>query len=250
MCRLARVPVVLLVCLSGMLPCALGGEDFSLDLDLTYDGKYVWRGINVVDDHVLQPSVTAGWRGFSVNIWGNRDMTGENNAANDFTEIDFTADYSWTQGPVDLSVGAIRYTFPHGGGPSTTEFYGAAALETVLSPGITVYQDVEEADGTYVSVAVGHSFEEVWAPAEGVSAGLDLGLSVGMGSSDYNRFYYGAGGGALTDLLLTAGLPIRIGENATLTPSLNYSSLLDGDIRDAMADDTNLWGGLSLAVSF
>ncbi len=246
----ARMLCVVMVSLSGMLPCALGDEDFSLGLDLTYSGKYVWRGVNVVDDHVLQPSLTAGWRGFSVNVWGNRDLTSENGSANDFTEIDFTADYSWTHGPAALSVGAIRYIFPHSGGHSTTEFYGSVALDMVLSPSLTVYQDVEEADGTYVSMAVGHSIDEIWRPSEGVTAGLELGLSVGMGSSEHNRFYYGAGGGALSDLLLTVGLPVQMGEHSTLTPFLNYSSLLDGQIRDAMSDDSNLWGGLSLAVSF
>lgn len=219
-------------------------------LDLTYNSKYVWRGINVTDDHVLQPAVTVGYEGLSFNIWGNRDLTDENDMASDFNEIDFTVDYSWEYEDLGFSVGAIRYTFPHGGGKSTTELYGAVAVDTMLSPTLAVYADVEEADGAYATLGVAHSFGQVLEFAEGVGMAFDVGATVGFGSSNYNEFYFGQDKSAFTDLLLEAGFPIDLGDGWALTPAVYFSQLLDDDIRDSVDDDTNVWGGVTLSYAF
>src|SRR5690606_16941786 len=48
------------------------------DFELGAYSKYVWRGINVVDDFVLQPSLTFSHGPWSVNFWGNYETTGVN----------------------------------------------------------------------------------------------------------------------------------------------------------------------------
>ncbi len=220
------------------------------ELDLTYNGKYVWRGINTVDGDVFQPSATIGYDGLSFNVWGNMDLDDANGQSGDFTEYDLTLDYSWTWDTVDLSVGAIYYTFPHSSAPSTTELYAGATLDLPLSPGITVYQDVDEADGSYISLSAGHSLEDIWTPARGVSVSAAVDGSVAYGTSHYNDYYYGEDSGALTDALLSLSFPVSLGENVSLTPAVNYSSLLDEDIRDNMSDDDNLWAGITISWAF
>ena len=45
--------------------------------------QYVWRGYALSDAHkgmVIQPSVTASYRGFSLNVWGNFDTVNKNPA--------------------------------------------------------------------------------------------------------------------------------------------------------------------------
>ena len=40
--------------------------------DVGVFSKYMWRGWELSDDSiVIQPSVTVGYRGFSLNLWGN-----------------------------------------------------------------------------------------------------------------------------------------------------------------------------------
>ncbi len=225
-------------------------KDWYLAIDAAYNSKYVWRGIAVVDDHVFQPSVTIGYGNLSLNVWGSRDLTSENGSAGDFTEIDYTIDYSWSHDDLGFSVGAIYYDFPHDGGAGTYEVYGAASLDVMLSPTLTLYADIDEADGMYATFGVGHSFRGLWQPLKDVSLGLDVGASVGLGSSNYNDFYFGVDETALTDALVSVGWPLQIGERWTLTPSVCFSQLLDGDIRDALSNDSNMWGGISLAFSF
>jgi hypothetical protein len=165
------------------------GPQLSFALDLTYNGKYVWRGINTVDGGVFQPSATVAYGGLSFNVWANMDLDDVNGQSGDFTEYDLTMDYSWTWKPVDLSVGTIHYTFPHSDAPSTTELYAGLSLDLPLSPGLTVYHDVDEADGAYIALSAGHALEDIWKPAEDVSVSVALDASVAYGTSSYNDFY-------------------------------------------------------------
>jgi hypothetical protein len=237
-------------------PAADAAKDWSLTLDATFNGKYIWRGINLVDDPVFQPSVAFSYRGLTASVWGNMELTntntfpGHGDTAGDFTEVDYILDYSWAWRGVNLSAGAIYYDFPNTSAPSTTELYGVVALDVLLAPSVTLYQDIDEADGTYVNFALGHTFEDVWQPSETVSMSVDLSGSVGLGSANFNSFYYGVDQTAFTDVLVSLGLPLEIGERWTVTPSLNYSSLLDDDIRGGMSNDGNLWFGTSLAFTF
>jgi hypothetical protein len=228
------------------------GSQVSFDFSVTYNTKYVWRGINVVDGSVLQPSATVSYRDLSLNVWGNRDLTGKNGQRGDFTEYDVTLDYSlWSWRNLWLNVGTIYYKFPHSDAPSTNELYASVGMDTILSPSLTVYQDVDEADGTYASFSVGHEIADAVSFSE--TAGLDIALtaSLGYGSSNYNDFYYsGVDSSGFTDVMMGISFPIRITENFVLTPAVNYSELLDSDIRDSMSDDSNVWGGLTASYSF
>ena len=50
------------------------GERPTASADISVLSKYVWRGYELNDDSlVLQPSVTVGYKGFSLNLWGNLD---------------------------------------------------------------------------------------------------------------------------------------------------------------------------------
>lgn len=254
----ALILATVIVCLTATPALAQEPADASVEvaLDLAYNLKYIWRGINLVDDPVFQPSASASWRGLTLSVWGSMETTNYNlypgygSTAGDFTEIDYTLDYSWSCGKVNLSGGVIHYQFPNTGISSTTELYLAAGLDVPLAPTVTVYQDVDEADGTYATLSLGHTLEDVWKPAEGISMSVDLSASVGFGSSDHNGFYYGTGDAGFTDATLSAGLPFKLGERLTLTPSINYSALLDSDLRSGMARDDNLWAGISLGLSF
>ena len=72
---------------------------FSADISVDYYGKYIWRGQNVNDESVLQPNVSGSAYGFTGSIWANIDLTNgphqaAPNNAGEFSEIDYTLDYS------------------------------------------------------------------------------------------------------------------------------------------------------------
>lgn len=63
--------------------------------DAAVMSKYVWRGILLTDDPVLQPSLTVGCLDVSINILGSMDLTDVNDNGKEFNELDFTIDYSF-----------------------------------------------------------------------------------------------------------------------------------------------------------
>lgn len=219
--------------------------------------KYIWRGQNAVDDWVLQPSASIGYKGLTASAWGNLDLTGENGNRGEFSEVDLTLDYSGQFSGLDIlgySVGLIYYDFPvPGAGDDTTELYWGLNLDVPASPSVTVYHDVDEAEGTYVSLAVGHTFAEAFELGPGMPVALDLGASLGWGSASYNKYYWGPNSSKLNDLVLSLGLPFEIA-GFTVTPSVNYVTLVSDAIRQTDAYGRNsddMWyAGIGFAKEF
>ncbi len=222
-------------------------DEVNVDLTADFFGKYIWRGQNLTDEPVFQPGITIGYGGFSGGVWGNMDMTGENGESGEFTELDYFGGYSFEITEViTAEVGAINYHFPSVV-PDTTELYWSIGLDMTLSPSVTVYHDIDSADGTYVNLGIGHTVE-----LGSEMPGLELGAGLGWGSSSYNEFYWGVDDSALNDLALNASLPFRVG-SFTIAPSVNYVTLLDNDIKDSDAFDKKsdyFYWGVSLSTSF
>jgi uncharacterized protein (TIGR02001 family) len=235
-----------------MAGAALAQEDtvenarLTVSGDVALFGKYVWRGISTTDGAVVQPSVTLEHpSGLCFNLWANVDATDVNDQSGKISEIDYTLDYTWQGYGSDLSVGAVHYTFPNTGIESTSEVYLGAGFDAPLCPCARLYYDFGQTDGFYLSLGGSHSL--------GLSAGrldsIDLSASLGLGSSNYNSFYFGEGKTALTDLLLSAGAPIQVNNNLTVVPSITYTCILDGSLRDKVDEPDNLFAGVVASFS-
>ena len=236
---------------------AVAESEVGVGLDVAALSSYVWRGQTLNDKMVVQPSLTASKAGFAINTWANYNVDGAYDG--DFSEVDLTASYSQAVGPVALGAGLVQYTFPNQtlavedgedvAYPGTVEVYASAGLPDVpLAPTLTVYRDVDEIDGTYGMVAVGHSFEL----AEKVS--LSLSASLGAADADYNAGYFGVDDAALNDLTVGAALPFAVLENLTVKPAISYVYLPDSDVRDAAealyGEDDAVVGSLTLSCAF
>ncbi|MEJ2646918.1 MAG: hypothetical protein P8016_00760 [Sedimentisphaerales bacterium] len=227
--------------------------DFELTAD--YFGKYVWRGQDLVDDPVFQPGFSASYKGLTAGIWGNLDTTDINGNKGEFTEADYYLDYSGEvpglKG-VGFSVGAIYYDFPNTTAPSTTEVYGGLSLDAPLSPSVTFYNDIDEADGLYISASIEHSIEKILELGPDTPVGMDLGASIGWADSSYNNYYWGVDDSKANDLALSVSFPFEI-SGWSITPSLHYVMLMSDAIRDtnAYTDDNNLFFfGIGLSKGF
>ncbi len=224
----------------------------TVDLDLTFNSKYVWRGMLLVDDWVAQPSVTAGIGGFSVNVWGDYNLTDENGKQKEFDEIDITLDYTFSLGDFSIPVGVIVYTFP-GGGNDTSELYVGLGYDWIVSPSVTVYHDVDEVAGAfYILGSLDYSYE--LPVGDKVSASIDLGASIGWGNEEYNTGYFGVEDPHFTDWSVSLAIPIGFCEYFTVTPAVTYTALVDSEIRDAgkaaYTEDSNVFYGISFTASF
>ncbi len=230
-------------------------EKWSFSAAMDVNGKYVWRGINLTDGLVFQPSISASLKGFSISVWGNLEATDANDQSGNFTEVDYTAAYSWETKGLTLGAGLVHYTFPNIGAPATTEIYGSAAFSAPLSPTISLYYDIDEAEGFYASLGLSHTIENALMISESKSLPLELSLSLGYGDSSWNGYNHGVAKSALTDLLVSLKIPYKLSEKWTMTPSIYYTSILSGDIRDnrnslGLGNNNNLWLGLSFSGSF
>ena len=97
--------------------CDVFAEDkINFGLAADYYSKYIWRGQNVNDESVFQPSISLSKWGFTGSIWGNLDLTNENDNSGEFSEFDYTLDYSGEMPDVNwlnFSVGTVHYRFPN-----------------------------------------------------------------------------------------------------------------------------------------
>jgi hypothetical protein len=234
---------------------ALAEEEktFSASVSAGYFSKYIWRGQNINDTSVLQTNASGSAYGFTGSIWSNIDLTNDsqfapNNAA-EFSEVDYTLDYSHSFSKVGVSLGVIQYLFPNTSANSTTEIYGGLSVAVPLSPKITWYRDVNLIDGSYIQITAGHTFEKIGKWSDDYYVGLAINGSLAFAGSGYNKGYFGIEKTKFNDLTLGISVPFNL-KHVSLTPSFNVSTMLDEQIGNATYERNNVWFGLNLSKSF
>jgi uncharacterized protein (TIGR02001 family) len=254
-------------------------EKPTADFSVSALSKYVWRGYEQTRDSiVVQPSLTVGYKGFSANLWSNLDtkpyssIPGRTYSGN-WTETDLTLSYSKTFGPVNVGGGYIYYGLnaPYSGAPDpldSQEIYVTIGLNTLLSPTLTVYKEIDHYHQWYALLAVSHTFElsKITSLKLAASASYLKSEDASPGkypkydgnaiptTDKYNNFHEG---------VLTVSLPIVPAKYVTVTPFVSYVFPLCDDAKDEMKgrglqgtsipserDSSFLYGGVTFAFSF
>jgi len=174
-CRVLAAAVVMAVLGSGGLQAQ--ESPVSVSLDVGFVNQYLWRGFVLNDTPSMQPGLSVGFKDFTVSSWSNLSHTGPYGQA--WTEHDFAIDYTKGFGNNSVSVGYINYAFPdlEDGDRYTSEFYFGYAYDTILSPSFTLYRDVDDGDGWYYYLSLGHSVA--------LPKGMALNPSVGLGVNQH-----------------------------------------------------------------
>lgn len=209
-------------------PEAAPSKDWSIGVSADGVSRYVWRGILINEDPVVQPSATLTWKGLSLNVWQSWDTTDQLNHKGKVQETDYTLSYSKTvlDGKLTLSGGAILYTFPDAGEYNTTELFASATVNTLLSPTLAVYKDIDESEGVYITPSISHTI------TINDKTNVVLGASVGWGDSKNNAFYLGNDGASLADYGLSAQLNYSVTPAFVISPYIKFSDFITGDIRE------------------
>ena len=223
-------------------------KGISLGADAGFFSKYVSRGLNYTDAPVFQPDVWASYKGFTLSIWGSMDLTKKNRLAGDFSEFDYTLDYSNSIGKFSYSAGTIYYNFLNTSASDTAEVYAGIGYDILLKPKLVVYYDFWQGDGLYGVVSIRHSFE--LPEVKGVKSSLDLSAQVGIGSKNMNEYNFGDSHDAFTDYLLTAAIPVTLTDILSIKPTVSYSSVLDKTIRTKSSLNDNIIFGGVVSASF
>jgi hypothetical protein len=227
---------------------AMGPVDMNAEVGLF--NRYLWRGLTLMDNVVLQPKLSAGLAGFGLVLWGNFDAD-DADGVSGFNEYDATMTYGLSLPMASFDLGVIYYAYPEASNLNTTEAFASASASVLLSPTLTVYRDLDLFSGWYWEAGISHGL-----PLSPV-ANLNLAARVGLGSERYLTGYFpplaeSTAASSLTDASITLSLPWNPVPLATITPSLSWSTLLDAagtNVEDAGGDTDTVWG-VSAAVSF
>ena len=239
----------LLIALTGILAAisatpvlALGPLD--VEAELPVYSKYIWRGMNNTNDWVLQPSVEVGILGFTLGVWTNMDLTDVNFEEGEFKEIDYSLGYRLGLAIVELGAGFVFYDYPDHSRDNTSEFYLVGKVNVLLSPTLTLYQDIDKYKGAYWEASIEYGFQV------GESVNIDLTGGLGLGSEGFIRGYYAGQSSVpdndinatMNDFFILAEVPFHPIPFLTIAPSVAYTSLL-GDAKKAVETDPTLYSG-------
>jgi len=237
---------------------------------------YIWRGQELSRDSVvIQPSATISYKGFSFNAWGNLDTkpysSTDASYSSNYTETDITLSYAKKLGIVQLSGGYIYYSLnaPYSGAADpndSQEVFLTVGLDTILSPTLTIYKEIDHYHQWYFLLGVSHTFvlhEKV---------GLKLAATASYLKSEDETTYakYDSNSLATTDKFnnfhdgtISVSLPVAIYKSLTVTPTLSYVFPLSDDAKYEMKgrglqgvsnpsdrDSSYLYGGVTLSYTF
>jgi hypothetical protein len=247
------------------------------EIDLSALSAYIWRGQELSrHSAVVQPAVTASYKGLSLNIWGNFDTRPYSAAdakyAANYTETDYTISYSKKFGILQVTPGYIYYglSAPYAGGTDpldSQELFLSLGLDTILSPTVTVYKEIDHYHQWYATFGVSQTFalhekiglkfaataSYLLSTDENTYAKYD---SNSLPTTDkYNNFHDG---------IVSVSLPIAVYKTLSVTPAISYVFPLCDDARYEMkarglqgvaipADKESssfLYGGVTLSYTF
>ncbi|MEN6521353.1 MAG: TorF family putative porin [Armatimonadota bacterium] len=252
----------------------LPSTGLSTSVDLGYVSQYIWRGIPLNTDPAFQPSITISHpSGLSFNLWGSMDTTNIAGKSGDLTEADYTLNYAWETKGREMNAGVSCYTYPNTTDSGTSEIFMSMCFGGTLAATLSANYDIDEADGYYLTLGVGHDCATAWkkAPKLGLSA------KVSYGSDKFVKYYYNGysemnksrsaktaikpgyympqvNKSAFTDVILSVSMPYTMKNGMTLAPNVNYTMIIDSDIKDVMKaareDRNNFFAGVTLSTSF
>ncbi len=246
------------------------------EIDLSVLSAYIWRGQELTRNSVVvQPAATFSYKGFSVNVWGNLD-TKPYSAANanyggKYTETDFTVSYSKKFGILQVTPGYIYYALgaPYSGATApldSQEVFLTLGLDTILSPTLTAYKEIDHYHQWYFLLGISHTF----ALHEKVGLKLSASASYLLSADETTYAKYDSNSLTTTDKFnnfhdgtISICLPVAVTKSLTVTPTASYVFPLSDDAKYEMKgrglqgavapSDKNssfLYGGVTLSFTF
>ena len=214
--------------------------------DVSILSQYVWRGYAYSDSSfVVQPSITGSYKGLSLNVWGNLDMNYYAGDESEFNETDLTLSYDMSFDKVSVGLGYIYYGLEST--EDSQEFYVSVGVDTLLSPSLTIYRDVDEFPGWYYNLGIAYSVP-LGKILNGEDVALDLSAAVGYYDiGDYSEFHDGN---------ISASVTFPINSNFSITPALSYAFGLTDDSKadlkagSADSDSSHIYGGITFSIAF
>jgi hypothetical protein len=246
------------------------------EIDLSVLSAYIWRGQELSRNSVVvQPAATVSYKGFSVNVWGNLDTkpysAADANYAGKYTETDYTISYSKKFGILQVTPGYIYYALgaPYSGATApldSQEVFLTLGLDTILSPTLTAYKEIDHYHQWYFLLGISHAFEL----NKMVSLKLAATASYLISNDENTYARYDSNAVATTDKYnnfhdgtVSVSLPISVYKTLAITPTASYvfplcddakyemkGRGLQGVVTNSDRNSSFLYGGVTLSFTF
>ena len=223
-------------------------ETLTASLSLDVLSQYIFRGVAYsADSVVLQPTLTAGYKGFSVAVWGNLDTNEKLYRGREmWNETDLTISYTREIiTNLNGTVGYIYYSLHNAPADSNEFFFGLSYAFPWFTFGVTAYREFHAYPGWWIQADLSKNFKLPW-----YDMSVDVGASFGYldsGPQDFADFH---------SATLLAALNIPINKYITISPRVGVSFPLTGDGEDNIrinswdGDGSHVFGGIRLVASF
>jgi hypothetical protein len=239
--------------------------------------QYVWRGFALSrNSAVFQPSVTLGYKGFSLNVWGNFDSLEypppalRNQKGAKWNETDFTLGYSrdifkseqWLKA-LTINLGCIYYAYDrtlYPQGDSFELYYGLVADVKIFKLGVQGNTEVFHYPGNWLTLSISRVFDLPWHKMT-----LELGHNfIFLFSRDFVAFPYApfsnpvstkAFSGPLTGQVY-ATLTIPVNQYISIAPKGGFWYAAGGNSTQLLqfgswdSKHNHAYGGVNLNFSF
>jgi hypothetical protein len=257
--------------LAALLSPATARSQVALTTDAGAFNAYVWRGVTLTNQVVLQPdaylTIPAGGGSAVVGVWGSIDAGRYDDPVNDLsegggtssfnaTEINVWAEYGHSLGAgLTGTLGGLLYLFPNEAGLTneinrTVEVYGKLQLAAPLNPKLAAWYDVDKVGGLYLEGSLSQTVAGI--PGFPVTLGALAGLSAsqGINPEDPTEIANFAGN-TLTHVDLAASGALSLGP-VTVSPTIHFLILNDDAARitkPGVSKEAKAWAGISLSWS-
>lgn len=260
--------VLLLGALGGPRPA---GAQITLTGDAGAFNAYVWRGVTLTNQFVIQPdlylTIPAGGGSVVLGGWGSIDAGRYDDPANDLsegggtssfnaTEVNLWAEYGRSLGSrVTGTLGGLLYLFPNDLGLTndvnrTVELYAKLQAAVPLSPKLAAWYDVDKVDGLYLEGSVSQPLSGI--PGFPVTLGALAGFSASQGiNADDPAEIANFARNTLTHVDLAATGALALGA-VTVSPTVHLLVLNDDFARitkPGVSKDVKAWAGVTLTWS-
>ncbi|UCH78320.1 MAG: hypothetical protein JSU81_11470 [Candidatus Coatesbacteria bacterium] len=252
--------ILIVAVLSLLVASASAALEVSCGAEADVVSDYVWRAMVFSPGFVLEPYAYVSAFGVTPAVWANVQLQDEHNTLD---EIDFLISYNRSFASLYVEAGYVYYYLPEykyeepegGENPQvvTTDPTDTQDLFVVLDyavlPVLNVYSDhyvtvAGNAGGYYfdAGVGLGHAVEDY--------LGLEAYCEAGVGSSNFNDYNMGEHKTALNLIETGAAATFAFGGGMYLRPHLSYTTLVDGDLREAAGEgNESFWfGGAAIGI--
>jgi hypothetical protein len=208
-------------------------SSWTVDSRVDLLSSYIFRGKPLSSGFSVQPSVQpryviSGTRSIDLLMWSHLPTSPDS-----FSEFDGSFAFSQKYSRATFSVGHRSYVVTAADSPlrSRSELWGSMALDTMLNPVFTVFEDYSRYNQQYYDITLSHTFEKSGDDA------FNFGLFSSFGYVTNGREQYRANG----LVQITSGVTTEWAVSfLKLKPTLAYTSAADSASRNS------LWGGISL----